>query len=57
MPEQPTEKCRRKRSARDVALSKGSVPLTMLALCHASMARSAESTASGCCWSAIQSAR
>jgi 3-methyl-2-oxobutanoate hydroxymethyltransferase len=43
MSEQPTEKRRRKLSARDVAQSKGSNPLTMLALYDASMARLAES--------------
>lgn len=42
MSAQPTERRKRKLSARDVALSKGSTPLAMLALYDAAMARLAE---------------
>lgn len=42
MPEQPNERQRRKRSAREIALSKGSTPLVMLALYDAAMSRLAE---------------
>lgn len=43
MPEQSNERRRRKRSAREIALGKGSTPLVMLALYDAAMARLAES--------------
>jgi 3-methyl-2-oxobutanoate hydroxymethyltransferase len=42
MPEQPNERRRRRRSAREIALAKGSTPLVMLALYDAAMARLAE---------------